>query len=322
MKKNLQVVPAKYLGQFLKECREAQGLTQEELATQLAYSKQIISDIERGKRDIPLDRQRIERYASALNLKNSKEFLLKLLEAKIPHDLLDLLRIDKDIRGQLQKLDESEVELIWLKRCHDKLRIQDENGNNGKTKNYRKWLEGLKDRLKELSDDEVSSIEQQTTCFKLIVPDLTYELPEYAGPYVQMIKKAYGRKARYEYLLPATRHVLNQFKQYLDIYNKEIEHNPELFSCKFIIPDDWLALVGQSGHYSGRCLYELQDGDSIAIEYDRKRSAKNYLMTLVETSKFKDEFLNTWRAERTLKNVAALQKYVDVSERIVEVAMK
>lgn len=336
-KKDQTLEARRALGAFIKQRREALGYSQEELASKLGYQKQIISEIERGNRKIPLDEMRIKKLTSELKLEDPRQLLKLILATSVSGELLELLEIGNSSRAEVQngkkagrqkevregviQLTDYEDDIIYLKRLHDKLIEElakglnggsEDKGRKGVSRNYLLKLDVIKERLREISDDEILALEKMTCCLELIVPDLSYELPsDYGLTYVEGIKNAYRKGVIYEYLLPATRPVYEQYLKYAnEVYKEELKTHADQFRCRFLKIDDWQRLASHSGYYSGRCLYELRTGGIVGIEYDRKRSAKNFLMTLAEVNKFKKEFQQWWNNSRTLKDTASVLKYL------------
>ncbi|MDO6389007.1 helix-turn-helix transcriptional regulator [Pontibacter sp. BT731] len=63
------------LGQQIKQARKEEGLTQEELAKKVSTTKSVISEIERGKRNIGFDT--LSKIAEALKRTIAEPLLLK-----------------------------------------------------------------------------------------------------------------------------------------------------------------------------------------------------------------------------------------------------
>jgi transcriptional regulator with XRE-family HTH domain len=63
------------LGQQIKQARKDEGITQEDLARRLSTTKSVISEIERGKRNIGFDT--LTRIAAALNRTVAYPLLVK-----------------------------------------------------------------------------------------------------------------------------------------------------------------------------------------------------------------------------------------------------
>ncbi len=85
---------ARAIGQRLRRLRESRELTQEELAQKLGWSRHSVSDLERGRRNVSLER--IHRFVKALGWQPHLEF-------KPTGDLLEAARID--IETVLTKMD-------------------------------------------------------------------------------------------------------------------------------------------------------------------------------------------------------------------------
>lgn len=71
-KRKLQTDLRGRFGQAIKTCREAQGLTQEDLADRAGLHRTYLSDVERGTRNLSL--LNIERLAAALDLSLAELF--------------------------------------------------------------------------------------------------------------------------------------------------------------------------------------------------------------------------------------------------------